>query len=127
PADAARAFARAQAIVPDQTTDRRLALAEAAAAPALGPQVSGSHDSDGNATLRLGGAAELTVSAPFRLGVTAGHERVADGVTTTALTDVGLRATWRPRAVLQVGGSGGGAVLDGVAGGAATESVSGEL
>ncbi|OLD86230.1 MAG: hypothetical protein AUG85_10915 [Gemmatimonadetes bacterium 13_1_20CM_4_66_11] len=127
PADAARAFARAQALAPDQTTARRLALAQAAAAPALGPQVSGSHDSDGNATLRLGGAAELAASAPLRLGVTAGRERVTDGVTTTALTDVGLRATWRPRAVLQVEASGGVTALDAIAGARATSTPTGQL
>jgi len=127
PADAARALARAQALAPDQTTARRLALAQAAAAPALGPQVSGSHDSDGNATLRLGGTAELAVSAPLRLGVTAGRERVTDGVTTTALTDVGLRATWRPRAVLQVEASGGVTALDAIAGESASSTFTGQL
>jgi len=127
PADAARAFARAQALAPDQTTARRLTLAQAAAAPALGPQVSGSHDSDGNATLRLGGAAEFAVSAPLRLGVTAGRERVTDGVTTTGLTDVGLRATWRPRAVLQVEASGGVTALDAIAGESATTTPTGQL
>jgi tetratricopeptide (TPR) repeat protein len=127
PADAARAFARAQALAPDPTTARRLTLAQAAAAPALGPQVSGSHDSDGNATLRLGGAAEFAVSAPLRLGVTAGRERVTDGVTTTGLTDVGLRATWRPRAVLQVEASGGVTALDAIAGESATTTPTGQL
>jgi hypothetical protein len=127
PADAARAFARAQALAPDQTTARRLTLAQAAAAPALGPQVSGSHDSDGNATLRLGGAAEFALSAPLRLGVTAGRERVTDGVTTTSLTDVGLRATWRPRAVLQVEASGGVTALDAIAGESATTTPTGQL
>jgi len=127
PTDAARAYARAQALAPEQSTARRLRLAEAAAAPDLGPQVSGSHDSDGNATLRLGGAAEFGVSAPLRLGVTAGRERVTDGVTTTGLTDVGLRATWRPRAVLQVEASGGVTALDAIAGESATTTPTGQL
>jgi len=127
PADAARAYARAQALAPDQTTARRLTLAQAAAAPALGPQVSGSHDSDGNATLRLGGAAEFAVSAPWRLGVIGGRERVTDGVTTTGLTDVGLRAAWRPRAVLQVEASGGVTALDAIAGESATSTPTGLL
>lgn len=127
PADGARAYARAQALATDQTTARRLALAQAAVAPALGPQVSGSHDSDGNATLRLGGAAEFAVSAPLRVGVTAGRERVTDGVTTTGLTDVGLRATWRPRAVLQVEASGAVTALDAIAGASATSTATGQF
>jgi tetratricopeptide (TPR) repeat protein len=127
PADAARSYARAQALAPDQTTARRLALARAVGAPALGPQVSGSHDSDGNATLRVGGAAEFAVSAPLRLGVTAGRERVTDGVTTTGLTDVGLRAFWRPRAVLQVEASGGVTALDAIGGESATTTPTGQL
>src|SRR5206468_2544619 len=58
PAEAAQALERAQALAPDGATARRLAMAQVAAAPALAPQVSGSHDSDGNTTLRLGSAAE---------------------------------------------------------------------
>ncbi len=62
--NAAQAFERAAGLVPDPATARRLALARAAAAPAFTPQVSGSHDSDGNTTLRLGGAAELAMTGP---------------------------------------------------------------
>src|SRR4029077_2783469 len=80
-----------------------------------------------NATLRLGGAAEFGLSAPLRLGGTAGRERVTDGVTTTGLTDVGLRATWRPRAVLQVEASGGVTALDAIAGESATTTPTGQL
>ncbi len=110
--DAAQAFERAAGLVPDPATARRLALARAAAAPAFTPQVSGSHDSDGNTTLRLGGAAELAVTGPWRLGVTAGRERVGDGVTTTTLTDGSVQATWRPRAVLQIDAAAGATRLD---------------
>ncbi len=110
--NAAQAFERAAGLVPDPATARRLALARAAAAPAFTPQVSGSHDSDGNTTLRLGGAAELAMTGPWRLGVTAGRERVGDGVTTTNLSDGSVQATWRPRAVLQIDAAAGATRLD---------------
>src|SRR2546422_10159620 len=45
PAEAAQALERAQALAPDGATARRLAMAQAAAAPAFAPQMSGSHDS----------------------------------------------------------------------------------
>jgi hypothetical protein len=101
-------------------------MARAAAAPALTPRVSGSHDSDGNATLRLGGAAELAATGPVRLGVAAGYETVGDGVTTAGLTDAALRAGWRPSAALQLDAAGGATRLDGAAGGA-TVAPTGEL
>ena len=129
PAAAAQAFERAQALSPDEATARLLVVARAAAAPALGPQVSGSHDSDGNTTLRLGGAAELAASGPLRLGVAAGREQVEGdgGATTTALTDVALHATWRPRATLQVEAAAGATALDAITGASATTTPTGQL
>ncbi len=123
PAEAAQAFERTQTLAPDGATARLLALAQAAAAPALGPQLSGSHDSDGNTTFRLGGAAELAASGPLRLGVAAGREQVGDGVTTTGLTDAALRATWRPRATLQVEAVMGATALDAMTGGPASATL----
>lgn len=129
PAAAAQAFERAQALSPDGATARLLAVARAAAAPALGPQVSGSHDSDGNTTLRLGGAADLAASGPLRLGVAAGREQVEGdgGATTTALTDVALHATWRPRATLQVEAAAGATALEAITGASATTTPTGQL
>src|SRR2546425_10562837 len=92
PISPAQALQRAQALAPDGATARRLAMAQAAAAPALAPQMSGSHDSDGNTTLRVGGAAELAASGPLRLGVAAGREQVGGRVPTTGLPDAALRA-----------------------------------
>jgi len=127
PAEAAQALERAQALAPDGATARRLAMAQVAAAPALAPQVSGSHDSDGNTTLRLGSAAELAASGPLRLGVAAGREQVSDGVTTTGLTDAALRATWHPRATLQVEAAAGATALDALSGASATVTPTGQL
>ena len=127
PAEAAQALERAQALAPDGATARRLAVAQAAAAPALAPQVSGSHDSDGNTTLRLGSAAELAASGPLRLGVAAGREQVGDGVTTTGLTDAALRATWHPQATLQVEAAAGATALDALSGASATITPTGQL
>src|SRR2546430_4113087 len=53
PAEAAQALERAQALAPDGATARRLAVAQAAAAPPPAPQGSGRHDSDGHTTPRL--------------------------------------------------------------------------
>ena len=127
PAEAAQALQRAQALAPDGATARRLAVALAAAAPALAPQVSGSHDSDGNTTLRVGGAAELATAGPLRLGVAAGREQVSDGVTTTGLTDAALHATWHPRATLQVEAAAGATALDAMSGASATITPTGQL
>jgi tetratricopeptide (TPR) repeat protein len=109
---AAQALERAQTIAPDATTAGRLELARAAAAPALIPLFGGSHDSDANTTLRLGGTVELAANGPVRLGVAADREQVGNGVTTTALEDLSLRAQWRPRAVLRVDAAAGATRLD---------------
>ena len=66
-----------------------------AAAPAVTPVVSGSRDSDGNTTFRLGGSVELQARGPLRLGVEASHDRVTDGVSTAGLEQLALRAAWR--------------------------------
>src|SRR5436305_593306 len=97
----------------DAEAGRELAAARVAAAPAVTPLVSGSRDSDGNTTLRLGGAAELAASGPTRLGVAASRERVQDGVTATGLEELTLRAASRPRPALQLDAAAGATRLDG--------------
>jgi tetratricopeptide (TPR) repeat protein len=125
--DAALAFERAQAIAPDPSIARRLAVARAAAAAAITPLASGTHDSDGNTTLRLGGTGELASSGPMRLGLTASRTAIGDGVTTTGRQDLGLRAAWRPGAALHVDATGGASRLDAVAGRRATILPTGQL
>jgi tetratricopeptide (TPR) repeat protein len=125
--DAALAFERAQAIAPDPSVDRRLAVARAAAAAAITPLVSGTHDSDGNTTLRLGGTAELASSGPMRLGLTASRTTIEDGVTTTGRQDLSVGAAWRPGAALQVQASGGASRLDAALGRSATILPTGQL
>jgi tetratricopeptide repeat protein len=124
PADAARALERAQALAPDGATARRLALVRAAAAAAVTPLASGSRDSDGNTTLRVGAAAELAASAgragDTRFGAEASRTRVGDGFTTAVLDQFLLRAAWRPRAVLRVDAAGGATRLDAAGGAGAT-------
>ncbi|HYT04058.1 MAG TPA: tetratricopeptide repeat protein [Gemmatimonadales bacterium] len=127
PEQATQALERAQALAPDATTARRLSVARAAAAPAFTPLTGGSHDSDGNSTFRVSGAAELPASGPLRLGVAAGREQVAGGGTSTGLTDAALRATWRPQAALQVEAAGGATALDAMPGAGATLTPTGQL
>jgi len=125
--DAGLAFERAQAITPDPAVARRLAVARAAAAAAITPLASGTHDSDGNTTLRLGGTAELASSGPLRLGLTASRTTIDDGVTTTGRQDLTVGAAWRPRAAWQVQASGGASRLDAVMGRSATILPTGQL
>ena len=125
--DAALAFERAQTIAPDPTVARRLAVARAAAAAAITPLASGTHDSDGNTTLRLGGTGELASWGPMRLGLTASRTAIADGVTTTGRQDLILGAAWRPGAAWQVQASGGASRLDAASGRSATILPTGQL
>ncbi len=125
--DAVEAFERAQALAPDPSVSRRLAVARAAAAAAITPLASGTHDSDGNTTLRLGGTAELAASGPMRLGLTASRTAISDGVTTTGRQDLSLRAAWRPGAALHVDAAAGAGRFDAVAGRNATILPTGEL
>ena len=125
--DAALAFERAQAIAPDPTVARRLAVARAAAAPAITPSASGTHDSDGNTTLRLGGTAELASFGPMRLGLTASRTAIGDGVTTTGRQDLTMGAAWRPGAAWQVQASGAASRLDAALGRSATILPTGQL
>ena len=125
--DAALAFERAQAIAPDPTVARRLAVARAAAAAAITPLASGTHDSDGNTTLRLGGTGEIASWGPMRFGLTASRTAIEDGVTTTGRQDLTLGAAWRPGAAWQVQASGGASRLDAVAGRSATILPTGQL
>src|SRR5881628_864317 len=82
---------------PEAVAGRAKVLARArAAAPAVTPLVSGSRDSDGNTTFRIGGSAELAAQGALRLGVEANRDRVTDGVATAGLAQIALRAAWRP-------------------------------
>ncbi len=83
-----------------------------AAAPAVTPLVSGSRDSDGNTTFRVGGSAELAAQGPLRLGVEANRDRVTDGVSTAGLEQLALRAAWRPGRLASVEGALGGTRLE---------------
>ncbi len=125
--DAVEAFERAQALAPDPSVARRLAVARAAAAAAITPLASGTHDSDGNTTLRLGGTGELASWGPMRLGLTASRTAIADGVTTTGRQDLTLGAAWRPGAAWQVQASGGASRLDAALGRSATILPTGQL
>ena len=98
----------------DAEVRRELAAARVAAAPAIMPLVGGSRDSDGNATLRLGGVAELEASGPTRLGVRATREQIRDGVTAIGLDELTLRAAARPRGTLQIDLEGGATRVDAV-------------
>ncbi len=91
-----------------------------AAAPALTPVVSGSRDSDGNTTFRLGGSVELQARGPLRLGVEASHDRVTDGVSTAGLEQLALRAAWRAGRLATVEGALGGTRLERSDSGSAT-------
>src|SRR6266480_4687125 len=125
--DAVEAFERAQALAPDPSVARRLAVARAAAAAAITPLASGTHDSDGNTTLRLGGTGELASWGRMRLGLTASRTAIADGVTTTGRKDLTLGAAWRPGAAWQVQASGGASRLDAALGRSATILPTGQL
>ncbi|HEX9348318.1 MAG TPA: tetratricopeptide repeat protein [Gemmatimonadales bacterium] len=83
-----------------------------AAAPAVTPVVSGSRDSDGNTTFRLGGSVELQARGPLRLGVEASRDRVTDGVSTAGLEQLALRAAWRAGRLATVEGALGGTRLE---------------
>ncbi|HEU5261939.1 MAG TPA: tetratricopeptide repeat protein [Gemmatimonadales bacterium] len=116
--DALRWYDEALRLAPgerDAVEGRARVLARArAAAPAITPLVGGSRDSDGNTTFRLGGLAELPAFGPARVGVMVSRERVGDGVTTTHLDHLALRATWQRRAVLKVDATAGATRLDAI-------------
>jgi tetratricopeptide (TPR) repeat protein len=111
----------------DAEVRRELAAARVAAAPAITPQVGGSHDSDGNTTLRLGGVAELGASGPTRLGVRATREQVRDGVNAIGLEELTLRAGARPGGALQIDAEGGATRVDALGGAGATLTPTGQL
>jgi tetratricopeptide (TPR) repeat protein len=108
--DAALQLAPAE---PEAVAGRAKVFARArAAAPAVTPLVSGTRDSDGNTTFRLGGSAELQAGGPLRLGVEASRDRVTDGVATAGLAQLALRAAWRPGRLASVEGALGGTRLE---------------
>ncbi len=114
--DALQSYDAALRLAPDEpeaVAGRAKVLARArAAAPAVTPLVSGSHDSDGNTTFRLGGSAELQARGPLRLGVEASHDRVTDGVSTAGLEQLALRSAWRAGRLASVEGALGGTRLE---------------
>src|SRR5205814_9022325 len=97
---------------PDAGVRRDRGAARRAAPPAITPLVGGSHDSDGNTTLRFGATAELRASGPTRLGVRATREQVRDEVTTIGLDELTLRAAARPTGTLQIDAEGGATRVD---------------
>jgi hypothetical protein len=114
--DALRSYDDALRLAPDEPEAvagraKVLALARAAA-PAVTPLVSGSRDSDGNTTFRLGGSADLQARGPLRLGIEASHDRVTDGVSTARLEQLALRAAWRPGRLASIEGALGGTRLE---------------
>jgi len=111
----------------DAEVKRELAAAQLAAAPAITPLVGGSHDSDGNTTLRFGATAELRASGPTRLGVRATREQVRDEVTTIGLDELTLRAAARPTGTLQIDAEGGATRVDAVGGAGATLTPTGQV
>jgi Flp pilus assembly protein TadD len=114
PSDAVQAFEHAQAGggAPDPVVARRLAVVRVAAAPAITPLVSGSRDSDGNTTLRLGGKVELAANGPLRLGASVSHEQVRGGSMSAGVDALALAAAWQPRAVMKVDATAGALRLD---------------
>jgi len=122
-AEALRSYDDALQLAPgeqDAVAGRARVLARArAAGPAVTPLAGGSRDSDGNTTFRLGGSAELAelpARGMLRLGVEASRDRVANGVTTTGLDQLALRAAWRTP-LARVEGTLGGTRLDAAGGG----------
>lgn len=113
PGTAVRAFAQALSREPDPATVRQLAAARAQAAPAAEPTLGGSWDSDGDAVLRFGAAADAPVGDRTRLGVAFNRARVDDGIAHATVEDLSLRARWRPSAALEVRAALGGSRLDG--------------
>ncbi len=98
---------------PEAVAGRAKVFARArAAAPAVTPLVSGSRDSDGNTTFRLGGSAELQARGPLRLGVEASRDRVSNGVVAAWLEQLALRAAWRAGRLASVEGALGGTRLE---------------
>ncbi len=119
--DALRSYDDALRLAPGEPEAAR------AAAPAVTPLVSGSRDSDGNTTFRVGGSAELAAQGPLRLGVEANRDRVTDGVATAGLTQVALRAAWRPSRLASIEGALGGTRLERSNSGSTTVGPTGRL
>ncbi len=84
-----------------------LAAGRTAAQSTISGQVTGSRDSDGNVTFRVGSTVELASSGTTRFGLTASHARVTDGLSAEGLDEVALRGGWRPRKGASVDASAG--------------------
>lgn len=112
PRDAARALERVQILGPNPDAVKLLAVARRAAAPVVTPIVKGGRDSEGNTTFRVGGAGDLAVHGPTRLGFTATRSQVRDGATMVGLQDLALVVATRPRAVLRFDGTAGATRID---------------
>ena len=107
PRSAARALERFQALTPDPSGAKLLAAARGAAGPSFTPLARGGRDSDGNTTVRVGGAGDLSLHGPTRLGFSASRSQVGDGATTVGVQDLAVLLTTRPRAVLRFDGTAG--------------------
>lgn len=127
PGEAVQELERSQAIAPDPKIAQRLAIARGTAAPAFVPTIAGSHDSDGNTVWRLGGALELGAAGPLRLGVSASHAHVADGVQGADLDLLALRSTWQPRATITLDATAGGTRIGSIGGSSASLVPTGQL
>jgi len=84
-----------------------LLAGRAAAQSTISGQVTGSRDSDGNVTFRVGTTVDLAASGTTRFGLTAGHARVTDGLSVAGLDEIALRGGWRPRKGSSVDASAG--------------------
>jgi tetratricopeptide (TPR) repeat protein len=117
PGEAVDALDRSQALARDPRVAQRLAIVRGMAAPAFTPLVAGSHDSDGNAIWRLGGAFELGATGPARVGIEGSHSHVGAGSRGGGgggvdLDALALHTTWQPFAVLKIDATGGGTRID---------------
>jgi tetratricopeptide (TPR) repeat protein len=108
PGEAVDALERSQTQAPNPKTAQRLAVGRGLAAPAFTPLVAGSHDSDGNAIWRFGGALELGAAGPARLGIEGSRTHVGgDSLPGVALDALALRGTWQPAAQFKIDAAAG--------------------
>ncbi len=102
PAAAARALDRSLALEDDPYGRQRLTLARALMAPTLEPVFGGSRDSDGNTISRVGVRADVAPADGSRVGITAAHAGLADGLDTGRENAVAVSGRWRPLAALNL-------------------------
>jgi hypothetical protein len=98
PRAAVRALERSVSLLPHGVTSRRLAAARAESAPMVEPVAIWSRDSDRNAGLGFGAAADILAGEAARLGVSARRTALEDGLNTASVADLAVRTRVRPRA-----------------------------